>query len=42
MAILLHKLPHEIDAAPFGDIADVIEVQQGMRKYQELERARRK
>lgn len=42
MAILLHKLPHEIDAAPFLDIADVVEVQRGERMYYDLERAKRR
>lgn len=42
LAVLLHKLPHEIDAAPFQDIVDLIEVQNGEVKYRQLEQVRRK
>lgn len=40
LALMLHKLPSEVDAMPFTDVADLIEVMSTDRKLEELKLAR--
>jgi hypothetical protein len=42
LAIKLHKLPHELDAMPLLDMADLVEVMKADDKLAELEAARQR
>lgn len=41
LAMLLHRLPHEIDTMPFQDVVDVMEVERAERMYTEVQQAKR-
>lgn len=41
LAMLLRRLPHEIDAMPFQDVVDVMEVERAERMYAEVQQAKR-